>query len=144
MLQKIIHLSIRNKWWVIVCVAAIAAAGVWASVQLPLDAVPDITNNQVQIITSCPSLAAQEVEQNVTYPIEQSIANVADIIETRSLSRFGLSVITVVFTDETDIHAARQTINQHLQAAQKEIPAGIGTSRDPGRCDARKCADRGI
>jgi heavy metal efflux system protein len=127
MLEKIIHLSIKNKWWVIVCVSILAVAGGWATTQLPLDAVPDITNNQVQILTICPSLAAQEVEQNVTFPIEQSIANVADIIETRSLSRFGLSVITVVFTDKTDIHAARQTINQHLQTVQKEIPAGIGT-----------------
>ncbi len=126
MLEKIIQTSIRNKWWVIVFVAVVAIAGAWAAMQLPLDAVPDITNNQVQIITTCPSLAAQEVEQYVTYPIEQSIANVADIIEKRSISRFGLSVITVVFSDNTDLYTARQIINQRLQSAQKDIPSGIG------------------
>jgi cobalt-zinc-cadmium resistance protein CzcA len=74
--------------------------GSWSATRLPIDAVPDITNNQVQIITVCPTLAGQEVEQLVTFPIEQSIANVPDIQETRSISRFGLSVITVVFKED--------------------------------------------
>ena len=77
--------------------------GAWSATKLPIDAVPDITNNQVQIFTSCPTLAGQEVEQLVTFPIEQSIATVPKIQEIRSISRFGLSVITVVFDDETDI-----------------------------------------
>ena len=78
--------------------------GVWSASKLPIDAVPDITNNQVQIITLCPTLAGQEVEQLVTFPIEQSIANLPDLEETRSISRFGLSVITVVFDDDVNIY----------------------------------------
>lgn len=101
--------------------------GVWSATKLPIDAVPDITNNQVQIFTSCPTLAGQEVEQLVTFPVEQSIANIPDIEEVRSISRFGLSVITVVFKEEVDIYFARQLINEKLKEAQEKIPAGIGT-----------------
>ena len=101
--------------------------GVWSATRLPIDAVPDITNNQVQIITVCPTLAGQEVEQLVTFPIEQSIATVPDIEETRSISRFGLSVITVVFKDKVDIYFARQLINERLKQAEENIPKGIGT-----------------
>ncbi|GAA4157199.1 CusA/CzcA family heavy metal efflux RND transporter [Chryseobacterium ginsenosidimutans] len=100
--------------------------GVWSATRLPIDAVPDITNNQVQIITACPSLAGQEVEQLVTFPIEQSIANVPDIEEMRSISRFGLSVITVVFKENVDVYFARQLINEKLKEAAEEIPKGIG------------------
>ena len=88
----------------------------------PIDAVPDITNNQVQIITVSPTLAGQEVEQLVTFPIEQSIANVPGIEETRSISRFGLSVITVVFKENVDIYFARQLIGERLKIASEEIP----------------------
>lgn len=101
--------------------------GVYSLQQLPVDAVPDITNNQVQIITNAPSLASQEVEQFVTYPIEQSIANLPDLEEIRSISRFGLSVVTVVFQDDVDIYFARQLIDQRLKEATAQIPEGIGT-----------------
>jgi len=101
--------------------------GGWSATRLPIDAVPDITNNQVQIFTSCPTLAGQEVEQLVTFPIEQSIANVPDIEEIRSISRFGLSVITVVFKEKTDIYFARQLINERLKEAIEQIPPGTGT-----------------
>jgi cobalt-zinc-cadmium resistance protein CzcA len=101
--------------------------GVWSATKLPIDAVPDITNNQVQIFTSCPTLAGQEVEQLVTFPIEQSLANIPNIEETRSISRFGLSVITVVFEDEVDIYFARQLINEKIKEATEKIPKGIGT-----------------
>lgn len=101
--------------------------GIWSASRLPIDAVPDITNNQVQIITSCPTLAGQEVEQLVTFPIEQSIANIPDIEETRSISRFGLSVVTVVFKENSDIYFARQLINEKLKEAAQEIPKGTGT-----------------
>ncbi len=100
--------------------------GIWSANKLPIDALPDITNNQVQIITLCPTLAGQEVEQLVTYPIEQSIANLPDLEELRSISRFGLSVITVVFDDKVDIYFARQLINEKLKEAEEKIPTGIG------------------
>lgn len=106
---------------------ALIVWGVWSATKLPIDAVPDITNNQVQIITLCPTLAGQEVEQLVTYPIEQSIANLPDLVELRSMSRFGLSVITVVFDDNVNIYFARQLINERLKEAESKIPPGVGT-----------------
>jgi cobalt-zinc-cadmium resistance protein CzcA len=106
---------------------ALIVWGVWSASKLPIDALPDITNNQVQIITVCPTLAGQEVEQLVTYPIEQSVANLPDLEELRSISRFGLSVITVVFDDKVDIYFARQLINEKLKEAKEKIPKGVGT-----------------
>ncbi len=101
--------------------------GLWSASQLPVDAVPDITDNQVQIITVCPTLAGQEVEQLVTFPVEQSIANIAGLEGTRSISRFGLSVITVVFREDVNIYFARQLVNEQLKQAREQIPEGIGS-----------------
>ena len=127
MLDRIIAFSIKNKFVVIVMLTALIIWGVWSITKIQIDAVPDITNNQVQIITLCPALAGQEVEQLVTYPIEQSIANLPDLVELRSISRFGLSVITVVFEDDVDIFFARQLITEKLRDAEGKIPAGAGT-----------------
>jgi cobalt-zinc-cadmium resistance protein CzcA len=127
MLNKIIHFSIKNKLVIGLMTVALIVWGVWSASKLPLDAVPDITNNQVQIITLTPTLAAQETEQLVTYPIEQSLANLPDLEEMRSISRFGLSVITVVFHDDIDIYFARQLISEKLKEAEEKIPKGIGT-----------------
>lgn len=127
MLNKIIHFSIKHKLIIGLMTLALIVWGVWSASKLPLDAVPDITNNQVQIITLTPTLAAQETEQLVTYPIEQSLANLPDLEEMRSISRFGLSVITVVFHDDIDIYFARQLINEKLKEAEEKIPKGIGT-----------------
>lgn len=127
MLDKIIQFSIRNKIVIGIMTLFLIVWGVWSATRLPIDAVPDITNNQVQIITVCPALAGQEVEQLVTFPIEQSIANIPDIEETRSISRFGLSVITVVFKENVDVYFARQLISEQLKKASEEIPKGAGT-----------------
>tara|TARA_R110002110_G_scaffold28674_4_gene102938 strand:+ start:6551 stop:10873 length:4323 start_codon:yes stop_codon:yes gene_type:complete len=126
-LDKIIHFSINNKFIIGLMTLFLIIWGVWSASKLPIDAVPDITNNQVQIITLCPTLAGQEVEQLVTFPIEQSIANLPDLEETRSISRFGLSVITVVFDDDVNIYFARQLISERLKEAISQIPQGIGT-----------------
>ncbi|WP_291104249.1 MULTISPECIES: CusA/CzcA family heavy metal efflux RND transporter [unclassified Flavobacterium] len=127
MLDKIIHFSINNKFIIGLMTLFLIIWGIWSASKLPIDAVPDITNNQVQIITLCPTLAGQEVEQLVTFPIEQSIANLPDLEETRSISRFGLSVITVVFDDDVNIYFARQLISERLKEAISQIPKGIGT-----------------
>ena len=127
MLDRIIKFSIQNKIIIGLMTLLLIIWGAWSATKLPIDAVPDITNNQVQIFTSCPTLAGQEVEQLVTFPIEQSIANVPRIEEIRSISRFGLSVITVVFEEDVDIYFARQLINERLKEALDKIPAGIGT-----------------
>jgi len=127
MLNSIIAFSIKNKFIVGLMTLALMVWGTWSATKLPIDALPDITNNQVQIITLCPTLAGQEVEQLVTYPIEQSIANLPDLEELRSISRFGLSVITVVFEEDVDIYFARQLINEKLKEAVEKIPAGVGS-----------------
>ncbi len=100
--------------------------GSYSLTQLPIDAVPDITNNQVQVLTVSPSLAAPEIERLVTFPIEQTMATIANITEMRSFSRFGLSVVTIVFKDNTDIYWARQQVNERLSAAKSAIPPGAG------------------
>ncbi len=127
MLDAIIKFSIKNKLIISILTVILVVWGVWSATHLPIDAVPDITDNQVQIITSTPTLAGQEVEQLVTFPIEQSIANIPKLKETRSISRFGLSVITAVFEEEVDIYFARQLISEKLKQAQENIPQGLGT-----------------
>ena len=106
---------------------ALVIWGVYSATQIPIDAVPDITNNQVQIYTVSPTLATQEVEQFITTPIELSLQNLQDITEIRSISKFGLSVITVVFEESHDIYLARQLITERIKEAQDAIPEGLGT-----------------
>ncbi len=126
MLDKIILFSIKNKLIIGVFTIALIIWGGWSATQLPIDAVPDITNNQVQVITTSPSLAAQEIERLITFPVEVNMANIPGLIEVRSMSRFGLSVVTIVFTDETDVYWARQQVNERLKLAIEQIPQGVG------------------
>ncbi len=126
MLDKIIYFSIKNKLIIGLCTVALILWGGWSATQLPIDAVPDITNNQVQVITVSPSLAAQEVERLITFPVEITMATIPGLIEVRSISRFGLSVVTIVFTDETDIYWARQQVSERLKSALNQIPNGLG------------------
>ena len=127
MIDKIISYSINNKLIVVLLVLGLIAWGSYSLTQLSVDAVPDITDNQVQVITITPALAAQEVERLITFPIEMTMASIPDIEEIRSFSRFGLSVVTVVFKEKTDIYWARQQIGERLVEAEKQIPEGIGT-----------------
>jgi len=127
MLDYIIKFSIKNKLIIGVFIVGLIGWGIYSVQQLPIDAVPDITNNQVQIITSAPSQSAQDIERLVTFPIEITMASIPNIEEVRSFSRFGLSVVTVVFKDNVDIYWARQQINERLVEAKNQIPAGIGT-----------------
>ena len=126
MLNHIIQFSVRNKLIIGLFVLALIGYGSYSLTQLPIDAVPDITNNQVLVITVTPSLAAPEVERLITFPIEQATANVPGIIEMRSFSRFGLSLVTIVFNDKTDVYWARQQVTERLSKVQTELPSGIG------------------
>jgi cobalt-zinc-cadmium resistance protein CzcA len=126
MLNKIINFSINNKLVIGLFTLALIGWGVYSLKQLPIDAVPDITNNQVQVITLSPSLATQEVERLISYPVEQTMATIPEIEQVRSLSRFGLSVVTIVFHDDVDIYWARQQVNEKLSEAKNNIPAGLG------------------
>src|SRR4028119_274081 len=127
MLDEIILFSIKNKLVIGVMTLALIVWGVWSASKLPIDALPDVTNNQVQVITKAPTLAAQEVEQFITSPVERAMANLPDLVEMRSFSRFGISVITLVFDDDVNIYFARQLISEKLKDAESQIPHGIGT-----------------
>lgn len=126
MLDAIIRFSIRNKLIIGMLMLALVGWGSYSLTRLPIDAVPDITNNQIQIITSAPSQSAQDIERLVTYPVEQSVATVPDVEEVRSFSRFGLSVVTIVFEDGVDIYRARQMVSERLATVVNDIPAGVG------------------
>ncbi|PRY52457.1 cobalt-zinc-cadmium resistance protein CzcA [Arcticibacter pallidicorallinus] len=126
MLDKIILYSVRNKVVVAVGVILLIIWGAYSAFNLPIDAVPDITNNQVQVITQAPDLGAQEVEQFITNPVELALSNIADVEEQRSISRSGISVITIVFNDKTDIYWARQQVSERLKEAESQIPEGMG------------------
>ena len=127
MLTKIIEFSVRNKLIIGLFVLALIGYGTYQATKLPIDAVPDITNNQVQVITIAPSFGATDIERLVTFPIEQANSNISGMKEIRSFSRFGLSLVTIVFDDETDIYWARQQVAERLQQIQSQIPTGIGT-----------------
>ena len=127
MLNAIIHFSVRNKLMVGLMVLALIIVGVIETTRLPIDAVPDITNNQVLVITNAPSLGAPDVERFITVPIEQATRNVPGIVEQRSFSRFGLSLVTIVFDDGTDVYWARTQINERLSQVRQQIPQGMGS-----------------
>jgi len=127
MLNRIIRFSIRNKLVIAVLTVILIVWGIWSAGKLPIDALPDVTNNQVQIITQAPTLAAQEVEQFITSPVERAMANLPDLVEMRSFSRFGISVITLVFEEKVSIYFARQLISEKLKDAENLIPPGSGT-----------------
>ncbi|CAG0943692.1 Cobalt-zinc-cadmium resistance protein CzcA [Candidatus Brocadiaceae bacterium] len=125
MLERILKFSISQGWIVLVAILAIAALGVYNFHKLPIDAVPDITNVQVQINTEAPGYSPLEVEQRITFPIETAMAGLPNLFETRSLSRYGLSQVTVIFHDGTDIYFARQLINERIQEVKDKLPPGI-------------------
>ncbi|MGJ7564290.1 CusA/CzcA family heavy metal efflux RND transporter [Variovorax sp. GB1R11] len=125
MFERIIGFSIAQRWFVLLAVLGMAALGVFSYQKLPIDAVPDITNVQVQINTATPGYSPLETEQRVTYPIETVMAGLPGLQQTRSLSRYGLSQVTVIFKDGTDIYFARQLVNERIQSARESMPSGI-------------------
>jgi cobalt-zinc-cadmium resistance protein CzcA len=127
MLNRIINLSIKNKLIIVLLTLFIAGFGVYSVLQIPLGAVPDITNNQVQVITTSTSLSTQDVEQFITYPIELEMSNLPGVIEIRSISKFGLSVVTIVFEDKLGTYLPRQLIAEKIKTAASNIPEGFGT-----------------
>jgi cobalt-zinc-cadmium resistance protein CzcA len=125
MFERIIRFSIEQRWLILLAVLGMAALGVFSYQKLPIDAVPDITNVQVQINTTAPGYSPLETEQRVTYPIETVMAGLPGLQQTRSLSRYGLSQVTVIFKDGTDIYFARQLVNERIQSAREGMPRGI-------------------
>ncbi|MBY4948295.1 CusA/CzcA family heavy metal efflux RND transporter [Cupriavidus respiraculi] len=131
MFERLIRFAIAQRWLVMIAALAAALLGAHSYSRLPIDAVPDITNIQVQINTTAPGSSPLETEQRVSYPIETAMAGLPGLEQTRSLSRYGLSQVTVIFRDGTDIHFARQLVNQRLQAAREQLPAGVNPQMGP-------------
>ena len=126
MINRIIDFSINNKFIIGLLTLALIGAGVYSMTQVPIDAVPDITNNQVQVITQSPNLGTEDIEQFVTYPVEVAMSNLPNVKEIRSVSRFGLSVVTIVFDDEVVTYLPRQLVAEKLPEVQEQIPSGFG------------------
>jgi len=131
MFERILQFSIAQRWLVMLAMLAMAALGLYNYSRLPIDAVPDITNVQVQINTAAPGYSPLEAEQRVTYPLETAMSGLPGLEQTRSLSRYGLSQITVIFKDGTDIYFARQLVNQRMQEAGRHLPAGVSPQMGP-------------
>lgn len=131
MLERIIRASIANRWLVLALVLAVSALGAWSYGKLPIDAVPDITNVQVQVNTEAPGYSPLESEQRVTFPIETALAGLPRLQYTRSISRYGLSQVTVIFEDGTDIYFARQQVAERLQQAASQLPANLDPALGP-------------
>ncbi|MGC3023854.1 efflux RND transporter permease subunit [Burkholderia sp. DN3021] len=131
MFERLIRFAIAHRWLVMLAIAAVAALGVFSYQKLPIDAVPDITNVQVQINTAVPGYSPLEAEQRITYPIETVMAGLPGLEQTRSISRYGLSQVTVIFKDGTDIYFARQLVNERIQEAKDKLPAGIAPAMGP-------------
>ena len=131
MFEKLIRFAIEQRWLVLLLTLAMAALGIYNYQRLPIDAVPDITNVQVQINTAAPGYSPFETEQRVTYPIEAVMAGLPGLEQTRSLSRYGLSQVTVIFKDGTDLYFARQLVGERLQEARDKLPAGLSPSLGP-------------
>ena len=131
MLARIIGFSIRQRWFVLAVVALLCALGVYSATKLPIDAVPDITNGQVQINTEAEGFSPLEAEQRITFPIETAISGIPKLAYTRSISRYGLSQVTVVFEDGTDTYFARQLVNERIQSAKSQLPPGIEPQLGP-------------
>ncbi len=125
MLHRLIEIVMRQRAAVLLATFVLIGVGVWAALRLPIDAVPDITNPQVQINTGVPALAPEEVEKLVTFPIESEMAGLPDMMELRSLSKFGLSQVTMTFKDGVDLYRTRQLVTERLQGALDELPPGL-------------------
>ncbi|OYX12334.1 MAG: CusA/CzcA family heavy metal efflux RND transporter, partial [Rhizobiales bacterium 32-66-8] len=131
MIDAILAFSIRQRWLVVLACLGVAAFGAWNFTRLPIDAVPDITNVQVQINTSAPGFSPLETEQRITFPIETTMGGLPGLEYTRSMSRYGLSQVTIVFRDGTDIYFARQLVNERIQQAKDQLPPGVETAMGP-------------
>src|SRR5215210_7732969 len=125
MLERLLRFSIHNRWLIVLLAIAVIAMGAFSLKRLPIDAVPDITNNQVQINTVAPALSTEEIEKQVVFPIETALAGIPGLQSTRSLSRNGFSQVTAVFDDDVDIYFARQQVTERLNEARENLPPGV-------------------
>ena len=127
MLNAIIDSSLNNRFFVLMATLLVGGVGVYSALHLPIDAVPDLTNVQVQVITEAPALSPVEVDSLLSFPVSGAMSGLPDVEQIRSVSKFGVSVVTIVFKEGTDIYRARQLVGERLSRAAEAIPAGYGT-----------------
>lgn len=131
MINRIIHFSVYHRYLVLLMTAAIALIGLFSYQKLPIDAVPDITNNQVQVATQVEGLIPEEIERSITYPVESAMSGIAGVTQVRSITRFGISLVTVVFEDDVDIYRARQMVSERIAMVASELPPGTTPKLGP-------------
>src|SRR5438552_6526640 len=131
MINAILRFSIHQRLFILLLALLLVGAGIWSATQLPIDAVPDITSRQVVINAVAPALGPEEVERQITFPLEVALAGLPRLQETRSISQFGLSQVTVVFDDSVDIYFARQLVNERLQEAKDQLPGEVKVELGP-------------
>src|SRR5690606_33815264 len=131
MLERLIRASIAHRWLVMALTLALIGVGIWSFQRLPIDVTPDITNVQVQVNTAAPGYSPLEVEQRITFPVETALAGLPKMAYFRSISRYGLSQVTVVFADGTDIYFARQQVAERLQQVKSQLPEGLDPQLGP-------------
>jgi cobalt-zinc-cadmium resistance protein CzcA len=131
MIDAILRFSIHQRFFILLFTLLLIGVGIWSATQLPIDAVPDVTNKQVQINTVAPALGPEEIERQITFPLEVALAGLPHLQETRSISQFGLSQVTVIFDDSVDIYFARQLVNERLQEAREQLPPGARAEMGP-------------
>ncbi len=131
MIDKLITFAVRQRFLVLLFTALVVGVGVFAILKIPIDAFPDVTNIQVQVISNAPGLSPVEVERLVTFPIEVTMGGLPGVSQVRSVSKFGLSLITIVFEDNVDIYFARQLVFERLQEAKEKLPAGVEAAMGP-------------
>ncbi|HHE9946092.1 TPA: efflux RND transporter permease subunit, partial [Enterobacter cloacae] len=131
MFKMIIEKSVQFRWAVVFAATLVMAYGLFQLSRLPIDAVPDITNRQVQINTVAPALAPAQIERQVTYPLETALAGIPGLTRTRSISRNGFSQVTAIFTDQTDIYFARQQVGERMREVEEDLPEGVTPMMSP-------------
>src|SRR5512146_1698810 len=131
MLERLMSLSLRTRLMVLLLVLTISGLGTWAVSTIPIDAFPDVTNIQVEVISTAPGLSPLEIERFVTYPIEMSMRGLPGLTEMRSVTKYGISVVTVVFRDDVDIYFARQQVHERVADVERTLPEGVETEMGP-------------
>jgi cobalt-zinc-cadmium resistance protein CzcA len=131
MIEKILQFSIKQRVFVVLASLLLVAYGIYSATLLPIDAVPDVTNKQVQINVQAPALGPEDIERQITFPMEIAMSSLPKRLETRSISQFGLSQVTVIFDDATDIYFARQLVNERVNEVREQLPDGASIDLSP-------------
>jgi cobalt-zinc-cadmium resistance protein CzcA len=139
MLTRIVNFALDNRWLILACLVALVIAGVYVLLNLPIDAFPDLTNNQVLVVTECPSMSSTEVDELVTYPVESALVGLPRVETVRSISKLGLSMVTLIFDDSQNQYLARQLVAERLQEVRTRLPRNVQPTLGPWPRRSERC-----